>query len=160
MIRSKLFLICPDCHLESRIRAHFPGHLYFLTALGSVFDAFGYNYEDHIQGFLTSENIKQIIIVNDCSCRFIQSVVKNEKGYETEAEEVLQVLFSNCQIELLAEKQLNRRAFRLAELNIQQQAQTLKEHAFIGNRFETNKMELKGMIYDRSINVFTEISLD
>jgi carbonic anhydrase len=160
MNKSKLFLICPDCHIEQIIRTNFHGNLFFLTALGSVFDTFSYNYTGCINNFLKSENIREIIVVNDSSCRFIQSVLNNKKGNETNAEEVLQVLFLTCQIELLAEKKLNRRSFKLAELNIKQQVQTLKEDIFIENVLEKKEIKLKGMIYERDKNIFSEINID
>jgi carbonic anhydrase len=133
--------------------------LFFLTALGSVFDISQSDYAESINQLLINENIKEVIVVNDCSCRVIQSVLNNKKGYATEAEEVLQVLFSTCQIEVLAEKKVNKRAFKLAELNIRQEAQSLKEAAFIGKKLEEKEIGLKGMIYERDKKNFSEINL-
>ena len=85
MKKNKLFLICPDCHIEHVIKDNFKGNVFFLTALASVFDSFDYNYTDHIKEFLKAENIEEIIVLNDCSCRFINSVLTSEKGYKTHA---------------------------------------------------------------------------
>lgn len=159
MNRSKLFLVCPDCHLEMAVQKHFKGNLYFLTALGSVFNTTCPHYAESIDTLVVQEHIEEVIVVNDCSCRFIQTVLNNDKGYETCAEEVLQVLHYNCQIELLAEKNIGRRAFKLAELNIQQQADSLKETSFIGERIERKKIRLRGLIYERDKGVFSEVEL-
>jgi carbonic anhydrase len=160
MNKAKLFLICPDCHLENEIKRHFEGNLFFLTALGSVFNTSELSYASCINEFLVNENIYEIIIVNDCSCSFIQTVLNNGKGFDTAAEEVLKVLHLACHIEICAERKLSRKAFKLAELNIKQQAQSLKETAYIGNKIENRVIGLKGVIYEREKNIFAEINLD
>jgi carbonic anhydrase len=160
MNKARLFLICPGCHIENAIRKHFDGSLFFLTALGSVFDTSGLSYASGMNELLINENISEIIIVNDSSCKFIRAVLNNEKGFDTEAEEVLQVLHSTCQIEIWSEKKLSRRAFKLAELNVKQQAQSLKETAYIGNKIDNKEIGIKGVIYEREKKSFSEISLD
>jgi carbonic anhydrase len=156
---TKLFLICPDCHLENIIKKHFEGELFFLTALGSVFNTSSAEYAAGITRFLAKENVREIIIVNDSSCRFIHSVLNNNEGYKTKAEEVLEVIHSNCQIEILKEKKSGRSASKLAELNILQQADSLKETIFIGKKISKKNIVLRGMIYERGRNVFTEVAI-
>jgi carbonic anhydrase len=158
--KAKLFLICPSCHIENHIRKHFDGSLFFLTALGSVFDTSGLSYASGMNELLINENISEIIIVNDSSCKFILAVLNNGKGFHTGAEEVLQILHSTCQIEIWSEKKMSRRAFKLAELNIKQQAQSLKETAYIGNKISNKEIGIKGLVYEREEKSFSEISLD
>jgi carbonic anhydrase len=160
MNKAKLFFICPGCQIENHIRKHFEGNLFFLTALGSVFDTSELSYASAMNELLVNEKISEIIVVNDSSCKFIRAVLNNEKGFDTEAEEVLQVLHSMFQIEIWMEEKMGRRAFKLAELNIKQQAQSLKETAYIGDKIERKEIGIRGVIYDRGKNSFSEISLD
>lgn len=159
MCKGTLFLICPECHIEQTINQHFQGESYFLTSLGTVFNINEDNYIKSIIEFIEYQDIKNIVIVNDCSCRFINSVVGNEKGFETRAEEILRVLHLKGIIEILPEKHLHKRAQKLAELNIQHQVRSIKEISFFFNKIKNKEIEIKGMIYEREIDSFYEVTI-
>jgi len=159
MNKARLFLLCPECYLELEIKKHFTGKLYFLTALGSVFDVSDAGYRESIQNFINKKNINEIIIVNNSSCRLIQSVLNDPKTCKTYPEEILQILYLNCQIEFLTEKNMHERAFRLSKLNIELQAELLREIDFIGDKIEKNETKVRGMIYERERNHFSEVIL-
>ena len=60
-------------------------------------------------------------------------------------------------------KELNsdeEKAMYLAKLNIFRQAKDLKDTAFLGSKIESNQIALKGVLYHREKNEFTEIDVD
>ncbi|HEY8400071.1 MAG TPA: carbonic anhydrase [Cytophagaceae bacterium] len=159
MKRASLFLICPDCCIENPIQQHFKGESYFLTALGSVFNLSDENYLETITEFIKLHNIEEIIIVNDCSCRFIQSVICNEKGFQTKAEEILKIIHLSGVLEITSESHAYKKAYKLAELNIQHQAHAIKEIDALNNKIQKNEIRLKGLIYERASDSFFEVAV-
>ena len=154
MHSNKLFLICPDCYLEDRLRKHFKGNLYFLTALGAIFDISEADYTESISNFLARERIQAIYIVNDCSCTFIQNVVHQNKKITTRVEVVMQELLDENDLDALEETE------KLVLLNIKRQAQAFRESAFISYKLENQEVELKGILYNRAQDKCIEVLLE
>jgi len=159
MKKEKLYLICPDCHIEKIIRQKFGNDVYFLTALGSVFDISEFEYAEEVNRFINNEIILEIVIVNDIHCTFICNTVQRDKNYNTQAEKELTKLQENNKpkFELL---DLDKRKELLAELNIYRQAYELLEVAFIGNKIKDGLLKLSGLIYNRENLTFKKIELE
>jgi carbonic anhydrase len=96
---NKLFFSCPDCYIEHKIRSKFGGNIFFLTALGAVFNSTDSIVIESIHLLIEQEKITEIYIVNDTSCRFVESVIKVEKGYNTSSEMKYRKLLS-CNLEV------------------------------------------------------------
>lgn len=94
MNKGKLYLVCPECYIEKAIRNEFGPDVYFLTALGTVFDLLNVNYTDALAHFITREMIAEITIVNDPACTFITNVIAQEEPH-TSAEHTLKKLYAN-----------------------------------------------------------------
>ena len=86
---SRLFLICPDCHLEVPINREFGDHSFYLTALGTAFDLSEFEFMEEVNQLVIKEDIKEIILVNDHQCTFVKSALQNEVRYNTKAEKIL-----------------------------------------------------------------------
>ncbi len=159
MKEKKLYLICPDCHIEQVIRQKFGSDSYFLTALGAVFDMSGFEYANEVNQFINNETISEIVIVNDIHCTFICNTVEKGKNYGTRAENELEKLMNTnrskfSSLELIEQKRL------LARLNIYHQAHKLLDVAFIGNKITDGVIELSGLIYDRENSVFEKLKFE
>lgn len=159
MKKEKLYLICPDCHIEQAIRKKYGSNSYFLTALGSVFDISEFEYAEEVNQFIKNETISEIVIVNDIHCTFIRNTIENDKNHETNAEKVLQQLMLNNtsafnQCEQSDQKRL------LARLNIYRQAYALLDVTFIGNKITDGIINLSGLIYNRENYEFEKLKLE
>ena len=121
-IKNKLFLVCPVSRMESFIKDRYGWDGYFLTAPGAVFSFKEINYSEALRDFLESKAIKEVFIVNDTSCPFIKSILEKEKGYETNAEHIMQNLFVDNYSQIMAKASLAERKIALATLNLQRQA--------------------------------------
>ena len=92
-MNNKLFFICPFSQLEHFIREKYGDDVFFITTLDDVFQFEDANYAEVIRDFIKRENITDIFVVNDTSCRFIKSVLEKEKGFEIFSEEIMINLF-------------------------------------------------------------------
>lgn len=157
--KNSLFLICPDCNIENAIQKKYGTDSFFLTALGTVFNINEFEYAEAINQVITDEYIENIYIVNDSNCTFIKNSVESINFYNTKAEKVIKIILNNNK-SLFKGLSLNEKLVKLAELNIFRQAFELLDVAFIGNKINNDQIQLKGVIYDRSIEHFTEFDID
>ncbi len=156
---ASLFLICPDCQLEQKIRETFGNNSYFLTALGAVFERCDYEYAEELNQFIMAENIHSIYIVNDTGCTFMQNAICREHNYHTRAEAILKLLLRrNKSLQESACSEAEKTG-RLARLNIQRQSIALMDTAFIGNKIQDRDIELHGLIFDRQLMQFEEVPI-
>lgn len=159
MKKEKLYLICPDCHIEQAIRQKHGSDSYFLTALGSVFDISEFEYAEEVNQFINNETISEIVIVNDVNCTFISNTIVKDKNHETKAEKVLQQLMLNNRSSFIQSEQADQKKL-LARLNIYRQAYELLEVAFIGNKITDGIIDLSGLIYNRENSEFEKLKLE
>lgn len=159
MTQPSLFLICPDCHLESRIRDNFGNNSYFLTALGAVFDLSQFIYAEEINQIILSDKISDIYLVNDTECTFINNVISKEINYRTSAEKILNQLYQKHNSSF-SNLPLFKQQKRLAELSINNQANNFLDVAFIGNKIKNGEINIKGLILDRTTDCFDPVVID
>ena len=156
----RLFLVCPDCYMEQKIRAQYGSDSFFLTALGSVFHIDNFKYAEEVNSFLSREDVMHIYIVNDVNCTFIQNALSSGTNHKTKAEIALAELYLN-NIDALEElNSYEEKAMYLAKLNIYRQANDLRSTAFLGSKIESDQIALKGVLYHREKNEITEIEVD
>ncbi len=159
MKREKLFLICPDCHLEQTLRNEFGQEICILTALGSVFDFSEFDYVETLHHFLHRERIAEIVLVNDVNCAFIQNVICQENRHHTKAEQELSRLKKN-NVEKFASLETNGQINLLAKLNIYRQAYELLNAAFIGNEIDNRSIRISGLLCNRDKSKFEYLMLE
>jgi hypothetical protein len=158
-MQSRLFLVCPDCFMERKIRQHFEGDNYFLTALGGVFQPASFEYAEEVNELLSRNDIREICIVNDNSCTFTRNVVNGKNSDCTvRAEEVLKQVYRGNPRTFSQAPDKKEKQTRLARLNIIRQAIQLRDTAYIGERIQSEGLRLKGFVYDRERDCFEESS--
>ncbi|RYM35572.1 hypothetical protein ERX46_00870 [Brumimicrobium glaciale] len=155
--QNKLFLICPDCYLENRITKNFSGRLYFSTALGAVFTPIKFNYAESLNGIINREDIRELYVVNDVACRFINTIIEDGEGFNTKEEKILKKLYLDNSDAIIHQIERKHKSTELAKLNIQQQINELKKAEFIGSKFESGFLTIKGLLYDRNTLKFEEL---
>jgi carbonic anhydrase len=158
-MKNKLFLVCPDCHVENTIKRNFEGNLYFATALGAVFTPIKFGYAESLNGLINREEILEIYVVNDIYCRFINNVLDNEKGFNTKEENALRKLFIGNIEEIMQHDDRQLKSIELAKINILQQVNELRRTEFIGQKYESGYIQIKGLLFDRKKLTFEELNL-
>ena len=154
----KLFLVCPDCHIENTLRTEFGDDSYFLTALGSVFDFSNPDSAEAINQFIRREQISEIVIVNDTHCTFINNSVREKDNVDTKAELELRRLQKNNleKFDCLNEDEKKK---VLAKLNIHRQAYELVDIRLMGDETINESVTLTGLVYNRGTSSFDRIAL-
>ena len=92
-MRNKLFLICPFSCLENILQAKYGNDIYFLTSLGAIFQFDEIEYVSELKSFIIREQIKEIYIVNETSCKFINGVINKNKQYGLKSEKLIEKLY-------------------------------------------------------------------
>ncbi len=145
--------------MEGKIRQHFGGRTYFLTALGGVFQPATFEYAEEVNQMLSRNDIREICIVNDNCCTFTQNVVDGKNSCCTvRAEVVLKQVYRGNPRTFSQARNKKEKQTCLARLNIIRQALQLRETAYIGERIQSEGVQLKGFVYDRERDCFEESS--
>lgn len=144
--KNKLFLVCPASQLESYIQQVHGQRVYFLTALGAVFDFGQVSYAEAVVDFIDRENIREIWVVNDARCRFVQAVLQQDKGSAAYTREALRDLFVDHYAELTEQELFEDRCISLARLNVVRQVQEIYEHALLAAAISRRNIGLRGLV--------------
>lgn len=159
-MNNKLFLICPFSQLEHFIRERYGDDVFFITALGDVFEFEDANYAEVIRDFIKRENITDIFVVNDTSCRFIKRVLEKEKGFETFSEEVMiNLLIDNYSVVMQTNSLIEQKK-TLAELNIMRQVKEILSNELFLQQIVQNKISIKGLITAKAENKLIELNFN
>lgn len=159
-MKNKLFLICPDSQVEAFIKEQYGQEVFFLTALGAVFDFGQINYVEAVGDLLQRESIEEIFIVNEASCRFMNRMLAQEKGFGTKAEKVMLDLFIDNYTTIMAGTSLKEKQNRLAELNIQRQALEILSNELLLQQIGQSEIRLKGLLTAKAKGQVKEVNLN
>ena len=157
---NKLFLVCPFSCMENFIRQKYGDDIFFITGIAAGLQFNEEGYAAVIKDFISRENITEVFIVNDTSCRFINNVLNNENSFGTHSEAVIQNLFDENFYSLLKGKTLNEQQVILAELNIKRQAKEMMKPDLFLNQITKGKICIKGLITTKSNNEIIELSFN
>jgi carbonic anhydrase len=143
--------------MENFIRRIHGTDVYFMTAMAT---AFSYERDDirKIADFLDRRMITNIYIVNDTSCRFINSVIEQKMSSGSDAEKNLEVLLMENQKIIMKKSTTFDKVKTLTELNIIEQILNLREHDLIMSVVEKNKISIKGLITTKLSNTYVEVN--
>lgn len=159
-MKNKLFFICPFSQLEDFIREKYGDDVFFITALGAVFQFKDVNYTEVMRDFINRESITEIIIVNDTSCRFIKSVLEKEKGFGTFSEKVMiNLLIDNYSV-VMHNKPLIEQVQTLAELNIKRQVKEILSNELFLQTIIQENIRIKGLVTTKSEHKLIEFNLN
>lgn len=156
---NKLFLVCPFSCLEIFIRQTHGDDIFFITAMATAFQSEEHEYLEEVKALLEQESITKIIIVNDTSCRFIKSVLKNENKLDSTAEKVLQEIFYDNYSDIIQHKSIYEQQEKLAILNIKYQAKEMLK-SILFQRNHSKKMKLIGLVTTKASNRIKEININ
>ena len=143
---NKLFLNCPDSHLESFIRDLFDSNAMFYSALGTVFN---YDNDEFLEGFnsfLKQESISEIIVVNSTKNRFLQNCIDLKYNFNLKSEKIIKTLFESNYPLIMAHKTRENRLAQLAELNIYREFNNIYSSAALKELIIKNGIKISGMI--------------
>ncbi len=153
---NKLFLVCPFSCMENFIRQKYGEDVFFLTAMAAAFQYSEEEYVAAIKDFITRENITEILIVNDTSCRFINSVLKKEKGFGTPVEKIIQEILIDNFPTIMQNQSLIEQQKQLASLNIKQQAKEIMKPELFLQQIIQNKICIRGVVTAKAENILIE----
>jgi carbonic anhydrase len=159
MTKKILFFICPDCHLESTLVQKYGQDIYFLTALGSVFDLSDTSFIHDLDSLVERELISEIVIINDSCCTFLTNTVLPKAGYSTKVEEVLKKLFHH-NADRFEYLKTDKKLELLAKLNTYRQLYEFFDVPLLGKKIEKGLINVRGLVYDRSNKTFNNVSFN
>ncbi len=148
---NKLFLICPFSCIENFIQEEKYGeNVFFLTSTAAIFNFNEPAYVESVKEFIESNNIEEVVIVNDLSCRFLQKTLQNTgEQPRNAAERTLSHLFTDNHSSLTQQPSFKEQLIQLATLNIQEQIHKMTELDVFGVLFMLNGIKLTGLISDK-----------
>jgi len=155
-MNKKLFLVCPDCHLENYIEINYGIDVLFLTALGAVFNFNEINYTEAVMDLIPREGISDIFVVNDTSCRFIKSILERENGFGTACETVIQNILIDNYSAVMHGKSLPEKKKHLAELNVKRQVKEILTNELFLQRIIQNNVCIKGLVLTKEDQIINE----
>jgi len=159
-MKNNLFLICPTSQSESMMRREFGEGSYFLTALGTAFKFHEIKHIEAVADIIRNENIREIHVVQDSCCHFIDRVLEREKSHGTYAEAVLvDLLIDNYAYVMQPASSMEKRK-RLAKLNVKRQAESLLSSQLLQQFLYSYDLEVRGMITNRVEKTMEEVNLN
>lgn len=158
-MNNKLFLVCPFSCMENFIRKKYGDDVFFLTAMGNIFQFEESEYLETIKDFIERENIKEIFVVSDTSCRFLNSALKNETGYDSYSETVIQNLLRDNYALVMNEKTIEQQQIKLAELIVNYQASELKKSGCFQQEIILNKILIRELVTSKKTNQIIQLTI-
>ncbi len=159
-MRPKLFLVCPFSGIENFIRNRYGEDVFFLTSMGAVFQFQEKEYLQIVKEFIDRENIAEIFIVSDTSCRFINNALKHRLGYDSYSETVIQTLLKRNYTDVMKKESMAEQQIKLARLIINHQANEIMKHNLFEHQIIENKILIKGLITIKEINHVVELTFN
>ena len=151
----KLFMICPDCDIEQAIRSHFDCRTYFITALGAVFAPLDTGFTGMLNTLLSIEQVDEILIAVDPSCRFLQGITGQGPAYNTRAEGYFQDSLAMRAHLLNGTSDSTEKNIELARLAMTRQMREFTLDPNIGPRLASGEISIKSVLYNRTTDEFS-----
>lgn len=156
---NKLFIVCPFSCMETFLQNKFGNDIFFLTSTAAVLPCKDVEYISEIKLFIIREKIKQIYIVNDTACRFINGIIKKNKIAGLPAEKVIEELYIEHYFSDFKYQSLLHQQNKLAELNIKNQATELINSILLGECISQFDLEIKGLITTKEKELLEEVQI-
>lgn len=141
-----LFLVCPFSCLEQPLKRKFGKEHFFLTTPAAVF---GWNQIDHltaIREVIVQQEIKEICVVTDTSCRFIDAVINRSEPFGLPAEQTIISLYIESYFNCFKDKSIAHQQYQLAKLIMQQQIEQLSKVPLVGEHIAQYSIIVKGLV--------------
>jgi carbonic anhydrase len=158
-MKNKLFLVCPFSCMESFIRAKFGEDVFFITAMGTIFQLKETHYLESVKSFIARENIAEIFVVSDTSCRFINNALTNAKNSGSYSEKVIQKLLNDNYAHVMHEKTTEQQQLKLAELIVGYQSAEIKKSNIFQQQIIQKEIKIKGLITTQKTDQIIQLTL-
>jgi carbonic anhydrase len=157
-MKNALFIICPFSCMELPLKKKYGDESFFVTFPGAVIPAWNEESLEDLRELIRRENIRCINIVNDTSCRLINSILREDVLFGLPAEKRMAALYNAHRADLNG-RPIEEQALRLAELNIRKQVDEIRRSPVIGTFLAENNIAVKGLLTTKERNIFREISI-
>lgn len=158
-IKNALFIICPFCQLENFLRTKFGDNVFFITAPAAVLN-FSSDELSAIKDYLIRETIKDIYLVNDVSCNFIDEAINNKKEFGLHCEKQLRGLWQNSNSNLKTQDSLKTKNELLLENNILKQLEYLNAPEIFKHEISALGINIHGIITDKKETTILKIQIN
>jgi carbonic anhydrase len=145
--------------MENFIRQKYGDDVFFITAMGTVFKLEEREYLETIKQFISRENITEIFVVSDTSCRFIKNVLKNEINSGSHSETVIQNLLRDNYALVMNEKTIEQQQIKLAQLIVNYQAEELKKTNCLQQQILQNKILIRELVTSKNSNQIIQLTI-
>ncbi len=145
--------------MENFIREKYGDDIFFITAMGTVLQLDEAEYLETIKQFIDRENITEIFVVSDTSCRFINNALKNEIGSGNYSETVIQNLLRDNYALVMNEKTIEQQQIKLAQLIANYQTSELKKPECFQQEIILNKILIRELVTSKKTNQIIELSI-
>jgi len=146
--------------MEPFLQEKYGRDIFFLTYSGAVFQDQEFEYLSAVKQLLFKESIRTIYVVNDTSCRFINSIIAKKKLFGMPSEKALEALYVEYYFAHFKNQPLFHQQYKLAELNIKKQVDEIVSSSLLGDFISEFEIEVKGLITSKAKNTFKEIRIE
>lgn len=158
-MHSNLYFICPFSQLEPYLREQFGQDHLFATAMAGIPPLQDPQYCLEIASIIRRNRVKEIVMVNDIECRFLQGVLQRDNVGDTPCVNQLRQLYSEFLLEILVRGTSEKQAKCFAVINLVEQSRRLVQCKVLGPLIEAQGIQLKGMVTNRSAGSVTSFHL-
>ncbi len=158
-MNNKLFLVCPFSCMEKFIRQKYDEDVFFITAMAGIFQLNEKKHLEEIKYFICRENIHEIFVVSDISCRFINSAINKEKTNGYFAEMVIQRLLEDNYDLLMERNKIQEKQIKLAERIVNYQAAELMNSNCFQQEIIQNKILVYELITSKKVNQIIQLTI-
>ena len=145
--------------MELYLQNKYGNEIYFITAPAAIVQWGQKEYTDAVSDFIKRESIREIFLVNDVSCRFIDNIIHKEKLYGLYSEKILEDIYIEHFFSHFKNNPSSEKKVKLAELNINYQIEELMKSSALGHYVLKDNIQLKGLVTSKKENLYKEINI-
>lgn len=158
-MKNQLFLVCPFSNMEHFIRQKFGQEAFFLTAMAGQSQFHELRYTEAMLELIDREQITELYLVQDTSCRFMNGLLDAEPIHGSIAENKLEQLLVEHYAEIKSQTTRTLQLKKFAAINLRAQLREIGANVFLSSWMAQNRLEIKGLITTKAENEVLEIQL-
>ena len=157
-MNNKLFIVCPFSDMENFIRRKYGSDVFFVSAMGTIFDSHESSIHETIKQLLTHQKVTALYLVSDTSCRFLNNALNSICRYSSYPDSTIQKLLINNHAKWTQNKTKDNQQTLLAELILKHQAAGLQQHNLLSEGLE-DKISVTGLITSKKNDNIIELQM-
>ena len=146
--------------MEPFLRKKYGIDIFFLTAIGAVFQDSEVDYLTVLKDFIIQQKIKTIYIVMDTSCIFINGFIQSKERFGTKSDQTFEDLYIDYYFSHFEGKSLMDQKHNLASLNIEKQINEILNSAIIGPYISEFNISVRGIVSIKEKNELNEVKIN